>query len=183
MDPVSYKISTKSLNNTKETQGGMREMKSQESKGNSAGNAKANDSPARLDNGRVGQAAAQIPGQVADTVHAVVGERQGQGGLQEDLGSDGESGHSSNHGGRLKVQAKSRGGEVGSGPQVEGTGQGDTGDTVQGGADPADLGLVDSQMGGDRAVQALLSQDLGRVLLVGGRSDGSRWRNDCGLVF
>lgn len=148
-------------------------MKSDESKSNRTGNAQTHDSPARADDGRVVQGTTQIPGQVAETVHAVVGEGEGQGGLEQNLGSDGKSTHGSNHGGRLQVPAEGGRGEVGSGPQVESTGEGNTGDTVQGGTDPADLGLVDAQVRGDRAVQALLSQDLGRVLSVGGRSDGS----------
>jgi hypothetical protein len=39
---------------------------------------------------------------------------------------------------------------------------------VEGGADPADLGAVDGQVRRDGAVQALLDQDLGGVLGVGG---------------
>lgn len=148
-------------------------MKSQQSKSDRTGNAQTNNGPARADDGRVTQGTTQIPGQVAETVHAVVGEGEGQGGLEQDLGGDGESTHGSNHGGRLQVPSESGRGEVGSGPQVESTGEGNTGDTVQGGTDPADLGLVDAQVRGDRAVKALLSQDLGRVLSVGGRSDGS----------
>jgi hypothetical protein len=103
----------------------------------------------------------------------VVGEGEGQGGLEQDLGGNGKSTHGGNHGGRLKVPAESGRGEVGSGPQVESAGEGDARDTVQGGTDPADLGLVDGQVRSNRAVKTLFSQDLGRVLSVGGRSDGS----------
>lgn len=66
------------------------------------------------------------------------------------------------------MPAESGRGKVGGGPQVEGAGEGDAGDTVQGRADPADLGLVDGQVRGDGTVQALLSQNVGGALGVFG---------------
>lgn len=141
------------------------------SKTNSTGNAEANDSPASLDNHRVGETTAKIPHQVADTVHAVVGERKGNGGLEENLSHERESTHGGNHGGRFEVPAESGRGEVGSSPEVQGAGESDTSDTVQGTADPADLGLVDGKVRGDRALKTLLDEDLAGVLGVGGRSD------------
>lgn len=150
-------------------------MKSQESKSKGTGDAQSNDSPARLDDGGVGESAAGIPDQVADTVHTVVGEGESKSGLEGNLGGDGESSHSSNHGSGLQVPAENGGGEVCGGPQVERAGEGDTGYTVQGTADPANLGLVDGQMRGDGTVQALLGQDLGRVLSVGRGGDRSRY--------
>ena len=150
-------------------------MKSEESKSDRAGDAQSDDGPARLDNGGVGESAAGIPDQVAHTVHAVVGEGEGEGGLEGDLGGEGKSAHGSNHGSGLQVPADGGRGEVCGGPQVESAGEGDTGDTVQGTANPADLRTVDGQVGGDGTVQALLGQDLGRVLGVRRRSDGSRY--------
>ena len=70
-----------------------------QSKTNSTGNAEANHSPASLDNHRVGETTAKIPHQVADTVHGVVGERKGEGGLEEDLSCDRKSAHGGDHGG------------------------------------------------------------------------------------
>ena len=64
-------------------------IESVESKSEGAGNTQSNDNPARLDNSRVGQAAAQIPSQVADAIEAVIGERKGHDGFEHDLGSDG----------------------------------------------------------------------------------------------
>ena len=147
--------------------------KSVESKSECAAHAQANDHPAGLDDGGVGKATAQIPGKVAETVQGVVGERKGESGLEQDLGSDGESAHGSHHGGRLQVPAEDGRGEVCGSPQVERAGEDNAGDTVQGTADPADLGLVDGKVGGHRAIQALLSQDLSWVFGVRGRGDGS----------
>jgi hypothetical protein len=142
-----------------------------QSKTNSTSNAEANHSPASLDNHRVGETTAKIPHQMADTVHGVVGERKGQGGLEEDLGRERKSAHGSDHGGRFEMPTKSGGGEVSGSPNVQGAGESNTGDTVQGTADPADLGLVDSEVRSDRAVKALLNEDLAGVLGVRGRSN------------
>jgi len=150
-------------------------VKSQESKSESTGDAQSNDGPAGLDNGGVGESAAGIPNQVTHAVHAVVGEGKGQSGLEEDLGGQRESAHGSNHGGGLQVPSESRRGEVCGGPQIESAGEGDTGDTVQGTTNPADLGTVDAQVGRNGTVQALLGQDRVRVLSVGSRGDGSRY--------
>lgn len=158
--------------------------KSDNGKGKSGGDAQTDNSPAGLDDGVVGETTAQIPGQMAETVHAVVGERQGQGSLEGNLGGNGESTHGSDHRGRLQVPADGGREQVCGSPQVERTGHDDAGDTVQGGADPADLGLVDSQMGGDRAVETLLGEKGGRVLVVRGGGDGSKgdvsFYGDCG---
>lgn len=142
-----------------------------QSKTNSTGNAEANNGPASLDNDRVGQATAKIPHQVADAVERVVGERKGQGSLEENLGGEREGTHGSNHGGRLKVPTESGGGKVGSSPEVERAGESDTADTVQGTADPADLGLVDGEMRSNRAGKTLLDEDLFGLLSVGRRGN------------
>lgn len=142
-----------------------------QSKTNSTGNAESNNSPASLDNHRVGKTTAKIPHQVADTVHGVVGERKGQSGLEEDLSHERESTHGGDHGGRFEMPAESGGDEVGSSPEVQGAGESDTSDTVQRTADPADLGLVDGKVRGDRALKTLLDEELAGVLSVRGRSD------------
>lgn len=149
-------------------------FKSDEGKGESGGDTQTDNGPAGLDDGVVGETTAQIPGQMAETVHAVVGERQGQSSLEGNLGRNRESTHGSDHGGRLQVPAEGGREQVCGGPQVEGTGHDDARDTVQRGADPAHLGLVDGQMGGDGAVETLLGENRGRVLVVRGGSDGSK---------
>lgn len=152
-----------------------------ESKSQSAGHAHGHNGPTRLDDNVVGQTTARIPHQVAEAVEGVVGEGEGHGSLEENLSSDGESTHGGNHGGGLEVPAESGRGEVCGGPQVERAGEGDTSDTVQGGADPADLGAVDAQVRRDGAGQALLDQDLGGVLSVGG--DGPGYQMDGRLAL
>lgn len=103
---------------------------------------------------------------MADTVHAVVGERKGQGSLQGDLGREREGTHGSDHGGRLDVPSESGRGKVGSSPKVEGAGESHTSDTVEGTTDPADLGPVDAKMRGNRTAKTLLDEDLVGVLGV-----------------
>lgn len=150
-------------------------VKSHERKSESAGHAHTNHSPAGLDDGGVGETTAQIPHQVTKAVEAVVGKGESHGGLEGNLGGEGESTEGGHHGGRLQVPAERGRGEVSGSPQVEGAGECDAGNTVQGRANPGDLGLVDGKVRGNRTVQALLSQDLGGVLGVGGRGDGSRY--------
>jgi hypothetical protein len=108
---------------------------------------------------------------MAETVHAVVGEGEGEGALEEDLGKDGHGTHGSSHGGRLEMPSESGGDEISGGPEVEGAGEGDTSDTVQRGANPANLGLVDGKVGSDGAAETLLNEDLGWVLGVGRGGD------------
>lgn len=142
-----------------------------QSKTNSTGNAEADNSPAGLDNNGVGQSTAKIPHQVTEAVHAVVSERKSQGGLEENLGGDRQSSHGSDHRGRLDMPTESGGDEIGGSPEVQRAGESDAGDTVQGTADPADLGLVDSKVRSDRAVKTLLNEDLVGVLGIGGGSN------------
>lgn len=157
---------------TQGNSGGM--LKSNKGKGKSGGNAQADNGPTRLDDGGVGETATQIPGQMAKAVHAVVGEREGQSSLESNLGGNRKSTHGGNHRGGLKVPANGGREQVCGSPQVKRAGHDNAGDTVQGGADPTDLGLIDSQMGRDGAVETLLGQKGGWVLGVGGGGGRSR---------
>ena len=49
--------------------------------------------------------------------------------------------------------------QVGEAEDVEGTGEGDARDAVEGGGDPGYLRLVDGEVGGDGAVEALFRED------------------------
>lgn len=60
--------------------------------------------------------------------------------------------------------------EVGCAEDVEAAGEDGTGDAVEAGGDPGDLGLVDGEVGGDGAEAALGGED--RVGLVRGGGDG-----------
>lgn len=146
---------------------------SQESKNESAKSTQTHHSPAGLDDLGVGKSSTSIPNQVAHTVHAVVGERQGHGSLQGNLGDNRESGESGGGGGRAQIPTEHGRGEVGRGIEVETSGQRNTGDTVDTTADPCDLGTVDAKVGRDRAVETLLGEELGRVGGVGGGSSVS----------
>jgi hypothetical protein len=95
-----------------------------------------------------------------ETVDAVVKERPSKEALNSDLDSHGPSSHSSHHALRLKVPSGVRGSEVGEAEEVEGSGEDNGGHTIQGRAVPCDLRLVDGEMRGDGAVEALFGEDL-----------------------
>lgn len=58
------------------------------------------------------------------------------------------------------MDAKDGGDEVGEAEEVEGAGEEGTGDAVEGREDPGNLGLVDCEVGGHGAVEALAGEDL-----------------------
>ncbi len=66
------------------------------------------------------------------------------------------------------MPSQQRGDEVRGAEDVEASGEGAAGDAVEGGCVPGHLGLVDCQVGGDGAVQALGGED-------GVRVGGFRW--------
>lgn len=106
-------------------------------------------------------------------VEGVVGERHRNGELGEDLECQRPGGEAGGEHGALEVPADSRRDQVEDAEDVEAAGEGNAGDTVEGGAVPGDLRLVDAEMGCDRAVQALLCEDLVRGLGGGhGRGGG-----------
>lgn len=106
---------------------------------------------------------------MTDTVHAVVDKGEGHDGLEADLGEDRKGTESGSNRSGLEVPAQQGRNKVCRREKVHATRQDDTGDTVSATADPGDLGTVDGKVGGDRAVAALLSEDL-----VGVRGVGSR---------
>lgn len=56
-------------------------------------------------------------------------------------------------------------GEVAHGEEVQGAGEGDAGDAVERRGDPCDLGLVDGEVGGYGAVEALADEDFQAVVV------------------
>lgn len=144
----------------------------QESQDQAAEDAQTDNGPASNLDLLVGQALAKIPHQVSQSVEAVVGEREASNELGEDLEGSGPGGESGSDRGALDVPAKGGGNQVGETKDVEGSGEGDAGDTVESGAVPGDLRTVDAQVRSNGAVQALLGQDLLRGLRVGDGLEG-----------
>ena len=138
----------------------------QKSEYQAAQDAESNNGPASNLDLLVGQAHASIPHQVSQAVEAVVGEREGGDKLGQDLKSSGPGSESSSKAARLEVPTKGRSDQVGETEGVESAVKSDAGDTVESGAVPGDLRLVDAQVRRDGAVQALLGQDLLRGLVV-----------------
>lgn len=102
-------------------------------------------------------------------VEAVVGKGESEKRLGGDLCGKGPGGKGSGDGLRLEVPAGERGDGVGGEEKVHAAREHRAGDTVQSRAIPGDLRLVDGQVGGNGAAQALLLQDnarfgLGEVL-------------------
>lgn len=62
--------------------------------------------------------------------------------------------------GGFDVPAQGRGDQVEGTVDVEAAGEDAAGDAVEGGAVPGDLGLVDGEMGGYGAVEALVGEDV-----------------------
>lgn len=109
-----------------------------------------------------------------NAVQAVESDGHGKAKLDEHLGQQRQSAERSRNRSRLKMPADDRGDQVGSGKNVE-SARGDRArDTVQTTGVPGDLRAVDGQVRRNRAIQALLSKDLGRV---GGVGSGRRWSN------
>lgn len=108
-----------------------------------------------------------------DSIPAVEGERHGNRRLDQALCDVSEGTESLGDGRRLEVPAEQRRDGVGSEEGVGAGGEGNTSDTVEGGEDPGELGLVDAEMGSDGAVETLLLEDgLGLRLGGGGSVDG-----------
>lgn len=93
-------------------------------------------------------------------VERVVSERQGDGHLGQDLKGERPGGEGSGDDAALEVPADGGRDEVEGAEGVESTGQSDARHAVERGAVPRDLRLVDAEVGGDGAVQALLGEDL-----------------------
>lgn len=123
------------------------------------------DNPAPLDNLRLGEAEGEIVGQVADTVEEVEGEGPGDEELETTLGGEREGTESGDEGLALDVPAEEGRDEVGAKVDVESGRETTAGDTgPDGGAEPGLLHLVDCQVRGDGAAEALLCEKLEAIL-------------------
>lgn len=121
-------------------------------------------SPDTLD----GQLTGSVPHQVSETVPEVEGEGSSGNKLETDLGSNGESTKSRGDGGSVNGDTGKGQKDVRESTQVEDTAKSDTSDSVQTRKDHGDFGLVDSQVGGDGSVGALLLEDLKGLSISGG---------------
>lgn len=104
---------------------------------------------------------------MSQSVQAMEEEGERKEGLESRLDSRRPSCNRCDHGLRLEVPSRVRRDEVGDAEEVERAGQGNTSDAVERRGDPGDLRLVDGQVGGDGAVDALLCEDLGSLRLRG----------------
>lgn len=155
-----------------------------ESKRQRANYADSNHSPTSLLHLLVVDHARSVPRQMPEAVERVVGERQRNRSLRKNLERQRPGGEAGGNDGTLEVPADGRRDQVCGAEDVKGSREGNASDTVEGGAIPGDLGLVDAEMGCDGAVQALLCEDLvagltgGEVLGGGGSAVGSLVRGD-----
>lgn len=129
-------------------------------------------SPSRPDDLRVLEPNTDIPEQMPYAVVAVVEERECEESLDATLDNHGPRCDSCNHRLRLHVPPSVRGREVCEAEEVERAGQNDGRQAVEAGSVPCDLGLVDGEMRGDGAVEALLCENF-RGLGFGGRESAS----------
>lgn len=132
-----------------------------------ANESQANNGPSGDGNLLVGDAHGKIPHQVSDAVEAVEGERKADEELGRELGDNRPGSEGGGERGALKVPAQGGGRQVGEAEEVEGARHDDSGQAVEHGQVPGDLGLVDAEMGCYGAVQALFGEDLARGLGVG----------------
>lgn len=111
-------------------------------------------------------------------VDAVEDEREAEDELEGGLDGKGQVAKGGGDAGALEVQAEDGGDEVRGHVAVERAGQGDARDAVPGGAaEPRLLELVDAEMGGHGALQALVDEDLvagvdGELVHAGGSRRG-----------
>lgn len=101
------------------------------------------------------------------SVEAVEEEREGEEALKANLDSGGPCSDCGDHGLGLQMPSRVRRSEVGEAEEVESGGQSDAGDAVQGRGVPGDLRLVDGEMRGDGALDALFGEDLSAFGLGG----------------
>lgn len=109
------------------------------------------------------------------SIERVVRERHGERELGEGLEGERPGREAGGEHGALEVPADGGRDEVEDAEGVEAAGEGDAGDAVERRAVPGDLRLVDAEVGGDGAVQALLCEDLVVGWGGGGVSVGLLW--------
>lgn len=97
---------------------------------------------------------------MSQSIPRVECKRESHRSLRRDLSSDWPSRNTGNQRGGGEAGANQWSKEVGEAEYVETAGEGDAGDTVEGGADPGYLWAVDGQMWGCWTLLALLDEDV-----------------------
>lgn len=126
-------------------------------------NRQPHNRPPSPDNRLILKPDTQVPRQMPQSIQAVEEEGERKVGLETNRGKGGPSSDSRDHGLRLEVPSERGRGKVCEAEEVEGPGEHDAADTVQGAAIPGDLRAVDGQVRGDGALETLLGEDLGGV--------------------
>jgi hypothetical protein len=109
---------------------------------------------------------------MSQSVGAVVDEGGSDGSLDGHLGGERKGSESAGDGSRLNVESNIGSKSVGDSEKVDGSSEGNSGNTVHCGHVPGKLGLVDAQVGSDGALLALLDEE-GVGLSIGGLGGGS----------
>lgn len=97
---------------------------------------------------------------MSNSIETVVRERERNKQLSRKLGGNGPSTKGGSDTGGLEMPSEEGGSEVRGAEDVEAAGEDAAGDSVERGADPGYLGLVDSQVRGDGAVATLGGEEV-----------------------
>ncbi len=127
---------------------------------NRAENTQRHHRPSRLNNLLIRDQMRSIPRQMPQPVQAMEGEREREERFRSNLQDQWPSSKRGRNGRALHVQTDVWCDEVEGAEDVEGAAEGAAGDAVEAGEVPGDLGIVDGEMGGDGAVEALAGEDL-----------------------
>lgn len=100
---------------------------------------------------------------MSNAVHAVESKWHRNAQFNRELGGNGQSTEGRNERRRFQMPAHSWSNEVGRSKDVQTTGEDRAGDTVEGRQVPGNLGLIDREMWGNGAVEALLGKDLSGI--------------------
>lgn len=153
-----------------------------ESESQSTENANSPEDLLGFDDGRLGEALAEVVVQMLQATEEVEGKGEAEGELEAALDEKGQASEGGGDAGALDVKTDEGGGDVRGHVDVEGAGKRAAGDSGPGGgAEPCLFDLVDAQVGGDGAVQSLVDENLlalRKAELVGGRGGTEKQRAD-----
>lgn len=121
-------------------------------------NTRDHDEPTSPLDRLVAQCGTGVPYQMSDTVEAVICGKPSERKLERELGNRAHRSNRGDHRCRVEVPAEQGRDEVAETEEVETAGQDRACDTVQRGANPGDLWLVDGEMRSDWSVETLLNE-------------------------